>query len=259
VLREFFGPRDAAHPTPGSGPHSASSTHLAPLRQAADPALELTVELRFHFADDLDQWVDLLLDGDDPEHARELAVSLEKDGYHLRMTRDLEVAKSYLHRRYVENPDARYGLVASSRDKVLEPGWGVPNGWHATKRVALGPWYGEGDADPRSCRRLTQCVTEFGAQGLELDAVLLAWGNDFIRAGGAAGPALSPAGDHWTNAYAKRHARGSHVKDPYRLRVNAYRVLLTRGRDGAVIFVPPDSRLDATAAWLQGHGVKVLE
>ena len=57
---------------------------------------------------------------------------------------------------------------------------------------------------------------------------------------------------------AKRHARGSHVKDPYRLRVNAYRVLLTRGRDAAVVFVPPDRRLDATAAWLQAHGARVL-
>ena len=36
--------------------------------------------------------------------------------------------------------------------------------------MRLGPWYGEGEGDRRSCRRLSQCVTEFGAQGLELDA-----------------------------------------------------------------------------------------
>ena len=47
--------------------------------------------------------------------------------------------------------------------------------------------------------------------------------------------------------------------DPFQLRVNAYRVLLTRGHDGVVIFVPPLTELDATAARLQGHGVKVLE
>ena len=51
-----------------------------------------------------------------------------------------------------------------------------------------------------------------------------------------------------------RHAR----RDPFQLRVNAYRVLLTRGRDGAVIFVPPLAELDATDGRLQGHGVKVL-
>ena len=55
-----------------------------------------------------------------------------------------------------------------------------------------------------------------------------------------------------------RHARSAHVRDPFQLRVNAYGVLLTRGRDGAVIFVPPLPELDATAARLQGHGVKVL-
>jgi len=48
------------------------------------------------------------------------------------------------------------------------------------------------------------------------------------------------------------------VRDAFQLRVNAYRVLLTRGRDGAVIFVPTLPELDATAARLQGHGVKVL-
>ena len=63
--------------------------------------------------------------------------------------------------------------------------------------------------------------------------MLLAWGNDFVRAAGRDGV------EAWSNEYAKRHARSSHVKDPYRLRVNAHRVLLTRGRDAAVIFVPP--------------------
>ena len=48
------------------------------------------------------------------------------------------------------------------------------------------------------------------------------------------------------------------MRDAFQLRVNAYRVLLTRGRDGAVIFVPPVPELDATSARLQGHGVKVL-
>ena len=79
--------------------------------------------------------------------------------------------------------------------------------------------------------------------GVELDGVLLAWGTDLLW-----------SGDAWSNARAKNHARGTHVRDPYQLRVNAYRVLLTRGRDGAVIFVPPLAELDATAARLGGMG-----
>jgi DUF2075 family protein len=210
----------------------------------------LTVELRFQFAADLDEWVDGLLTGDDDARRRELAARLETAGCHLRMTRDLDAAKHYFRGRYAEAPDARYGLVASSRDKILQE-WGIPNDWHSTQRVNLGPWSGEGDDDQRSCRRLSQCVTEFGAQGLELDGVPLARGTNLMWEDGADGGA-------WSNARAKRRARAAHVRDPFQLRVNAYRVLLTRGRDGAVIFVPPVAELDATAARLQGHRVKVL-
>ena len=78
---------------------------------------------------------------------RELDERLETAGYHLRMTRDLETAKSYFHERYAEAPAARYGLVASSRDKGLAE-WGVPNDWHSTQRLHLGPWYGDGDDEP---------------------------------------------------------------------------------------------------------------
>ena len=82
--------------------------------------------------------------------------------------------------------------------------------------------------------------------------MLLAWGTDFIRFSAPDGS------EHWSDEYAKQHQRGSHVKNPYQLRVNAYRVLLTRGRDAAVVFIPPDSRLERTAAWLQENGVKML-
>ncbi len=77
------------------------------------------------------------------------------------------------------------GCVASARDKAL-PAFGVDNDFQSTKRTKFGPWYGDGDESPLSCRRLTECVTEFGAQGLELDAALLAWGTDFrlVNGGG---------------------------------------------------------------------------
>ena len=54
----------------------------------------------------------------------------EAAGYHLRMTRDLDAAKDYFHVRYAEAPDARYGLVASSRDKILQE--------HGVKALGVG-------------------------------------------------------------------------------------------------------------------------
>ena len=208
----------------------------------ASEALDLTVELRFHFAADLDEWVDGLLTGGGDARGRELAARLEAAGYQLRMTRDLDVAKDYFPKRYDGDPQARYGLLASSRDKTLIE-WGIPNGFHSTSAMRLGPWYGDGDESRRSCHHLRECVTEFGAQGLELDGVLLAWGTDFMR-----------SGNRWSHHRARRYKAGTKIRDAYSLRLNAYRVLLTRGRDGAVIFVPPLPELDATAARLQAHG-----
>src|SRR5262245_53097076 len=93
-----------------------------------------------------------------------IVAQLEKDMFHLRITRDLTIAKDYLRDRYAENPDARFGLVASARDKSL-PAFGVNNDFQSTKRTKFGPWYGDDEGSHLSCRRLTECVTEFGAQG----------------------------------------------------------------------------------------------
>ena len=90
--------------------------------------------------------------------------------------------------------------------------------------------------------------TEFGAQGVELDGVLLAWGTDFIREGG-----------RWSNRLAKRYREPRRIRDAFQLRRNAYRVLLTRGRDGTVVFVPPVPLLDETYAHLVGAGFRPIE
>ena len=165
------------------------------------------------------------------------------------MTRDLDSAKKYLRDRYADDPEARFGLIASSKDRDL-PRFGVMNDFQSTKRVQAGPWFAEGEDDPRgrSCRELRTCVTEFGCQGLELDASLLAWGSDLFR-----------EGDQWTNRLARGYQRPADVRDPFQLRRNAYRVLLTRGRDGTVVFVPPMRLLDETYAHLLSAGFRELD
>jgi hypothetical protein len=212
------------------------------------PTLNLDTELRFHLARDLHRFVAGLLAGDDAAALARTAARLERDGYHLRLARDLGAAKRYLRDRYAGHRAARFGLVASSRDKDLAA-FGVPNGWQDTKNVRVGPWYGD-DEDAyggQSCRRLERAVTEFGAQGLELDAALLAWGTDFARDGAG-----------WSNARARGYKRGAHVKDAFQLRLNAYRVLLTRGRDATVVYVPPLPALDETHAYLAQAGFRSL-
>jgi len=214
----------------------------------ASQALSLDKELRFHFASNLHRLVGLILEGASTQTTASLATDLDRQGYHLRITRDITTAKDYLRERYAEDPEARFGLMASSRDKDLIR-FGVANDYQSTKRVQYGPWYAEPEDAPlgRSCRHLRDAVTEFGAQGLELDAVLLAWGTDLTRSGGT-----------WSNARAKKYKPGTHVVSPFQLRLNAYRVLLTRGRDATVVCVPPLGELDETWEYLRSSGFLAL-
>ena len=99
-------------------------------------------------------------------------------------------------------------------------------------------------------------MTEFGIQGLELDFCIIGWGTDYV---------LTEEG--WSNHMMKRYARGTPIRDPLALRRNAYRVLLTRARDGFVIYIPPDDglepryagMLDETREWLEATGVERLD
>lgn len=179
----------------------------------------------------------------------QLANEIAIEGHDLRITRDLDTAKHYLRERYADDPDARFGIAASSRDRDLVR-FGIPNDFQSTKRLHYGPWYGDDEAAEggHSCRHLRDCVTEFGAQGLELDAVLLGWGTDFRFKDG-----------RWNIDRARSYRRGGPpVHDPWQLRANAYRVLLTRARDATVVFVPPLTELDATWDYLVQCGFRKL-
>ena len=114
----------------------------------------------------------------------------------------------------------------------------------ATKNVKKGRWFNAPPEDPLSCCALEAVVTEFGCQGLELDLPIVCWGSDHRWDSG-----------HWQLSPTRRR---DPVDDPVTLLRNAYRVLLTRGRDGLVIFVPPDRELDETFDVLQDAGLRPL-
>jgi hypothetical protein len=227
------GPVDAANVFQGSQ-----------LSYVPTAALSLDVELRFHAAKDMHRFVAGVLFGESEASNRRMAAELERARYQLRITRDLDIAKSHLRSLFDNKPEARFGLLASSRDQGLAS-FGILNGFQDTKRINFGAWYGEPEEAPRarSCRLLRDCVTEFGAQGLELDATLIAWGTD-----------LCWEGKTWSCSRARRYQNSRRVKDPTVLRLNAYRVLLTRGRDATVIFVPPLPELDETYQYLVDSG-----
>lgn len=206
-----------------------------------DDLFDLSTTLRSHLAADLHAWVAALLDGK-IDHAATVAEAVRAQGFALYFSRDLDVAKAYCRTRYADSPDKRYGLVASSRAGNL-PRFGVANDYQTTRRLRVGPWHIDPPDTLRSCCALADVATEFACQGLELDLPLVCWGSDLVW-----------DGEDWRSPAQPR----SKARDPHRLRVNSYRVLLTRGRDGMVVFVPPEPRMDATAAVLQRAGMLML-
>ena len=147
------------------------------------------------------------------------------------VTQDLDAAKAYCTTRYKGQTSKRYGLLVSSKaETALMRRYGVDNSYEATsmRNMDIAAWYNDPPESPKSCCSFRQVVTEFSCQGLEVDLPILCWGPDMIWNGNA-----------W-NLYRPMQSADSNDN---RYRVNSYRVLLTRGRDGLLVFVPPESKL----------------
>lgn len=207
-----------------------------------NPQFDLNVSLRSHLADDVSSWVAQLLAGNISE-ASKLSQSIRQQGFHLYLTRSLERGKSYCRAAYADSTIKRYGMVASSKASIL-PRYQVNNSYEATKALRVGPWYNEPASHPLSCCQLTQVATEFSCQGLELDMPIVCWGEDL----------------QWQrNGWLRFEPKNSKYKDPHQIRINSYRVLLTRGRDGVLVYLPPDTRLDETYTILLSAGMHAID
>ena len=214
-----------------------------------EQALHLSVSMRSFRSERVSEFVKLALDCE-VDGARELLAEVLQH-YPMAVTRNLAAAKRWI-REHARGSE-RYGLVASSQAARLKP--------HAIDiRVDVDPvqWFLNDAGDTRSSYYLEDAATEFQIQGLELDWTCMAWDAD-LR--------FSPAG--WGH-HQFRGMRWERVKNADRQRylVNAYRVLLTRARQGMVIFVPTGSPsdptrhpgfYDATFRYLSGLGLPVVE
>ena len=192
-----------------------------------DPALHLATSMRSFRAESLSRFVKALLDGE-AEAGRELLESF-REQYPIVLTRSMRAARRWI--RQQRRGTERAGLVASSSAQRLKP--------HAIDiRVNIDPvhWFLSPAKDTRSSLYLEDAATEFQVQGLELDWTIVTWDAD-----------LRWSGDDWSY-HSFRGAKWTDVKKPERRQYlkNAYRVLLTRARQGMVIFVPPGAKRDKT-------------
>jgi hypothetical protein len=204
--------------------------------------LDLTKTLRSKQAEFLHDWVGNLLEGKLSSAAR-IADDMRTQSYPMFLTRDLEQAKQYIRNRYEGEPNSRYGILASAKDRILTT-LGIPNSFQETKVLKFSRWYNSGLEDEKSCTRLDTVMTEFGCQGLELDMALVAWGDDYL----------------WTGIlWQARMARTRFPQqDQHQIRLNSYRVLLTRSRDGLIIYLPDLEKFNKTEEALLASGVRFL-
>ena len=196
------------------------NTHL-------DDCLHLAVSMRSFRAENVSTFVKNLLDCE-KQKAREVFARFA-DHYPMVVTRDLRLAKQWIqaHARGTE----RFGMVASSKAQRLKP--------HAIDiRVEVDPvhWFLNGRQDTRSSYYLEDAATEFQVQGLELDWTCVTWDGD-LRFDESGWSYHDFRGDRWTTIL--------NPQNRIYLR-NAYRVLLTRARQGMVVFIPPGERSDPT-------------
>jgi hypothetical protein len=192
-----------------------------------DERLHLATSMRSFRSERVSGFVKAVLDCD-MTSAQALLREIESR-YPIAVTRDLARAKSWIrdHARGSE----RYGLVASSQAQRLKP--------HAIDvRVNVDPvqWFLNDRHDTRSSYYMEDAATEFQIQGLELDWVCVTWDAD-LRRHAQSWRYHSFRGVGWTTI---------HKEDRKRYLLNAYRVLLTRARQGMVIFVPPGEESDTT-------------
>jgi Uncharacterized conserved protein (DUF2075) len=210
--------------------------------------LHLSVSMRSFRTEHVSLLVKQILDLQADDAQKTLAKIEEK--YPIVITRDLAKAKQWL--RAQARGSERYGIVVSSQAERLKP--------HAIDvRSPVDPihWFLDGKEDVRSSYYLEDVVTEFQVQGLELDWACITWDADF-RYTKQGWEHFSFIGDRWNRI--RKSERRNYLK-------NAYRVLLTRARQGMVIVIPPGDAQDPTRQrefydpifnYLQEIGFKII-
>lgn len=196
-------------------------------RVVYDECLHLSVSMRSFRAENVSLLVKQLLDLD--VLGAQKTFDALRNKYPIVITRDLQKAKQWLKNQ--ARGSERYGIVVSSQAERLKP--------HAIDvRSPMDPihWFLDDKTDVRSSYFMESVATEFHVQGLELDWVCVTWDADF-RYSADGWEHRSFRGNRWNNIL--KIERQIYLK-------NAYRVLLTRARQGMVIVVPSGSSEDET-------------
>ncbi len=209
--------------------------------------LHLSVSVRAFRSEKVSEFVKTLLDCD--ANASSLIDQLNGK-YPIAITRSFDLAKSWLKEK--SRGTERIGILASSGGVRLKP-----HGINAKNDIDPRHWFLNGKNDVRSSFYLEDVATEFDIQGLELDWTCVCWDAD-LRFTNNGWDYKEFRGTSWNNI--NDESRKLYLK-------NSYRVLLTRARQGMIIFVPYGDKKDFTRVpkyydsiynYLKNIGIKEL-
>lgn len=189
--------------------------------------LHLSVSMRSFRAEHVSLLIKQILDMNVSE-AKDTLSRVEAK-YPIVITRDISKAKEWLKKQ--ARGSERYGIVVSSQAERLKP-----HAIFVKSKMEPIHWFLDEKNDVRSSFYLEEVATEFDIQGLELDWSCVVWDADF-RYTKNGWDCRSFVGSKWN--YIKKTERQMYLK-------NAYRVLLTRARQGMVIVIPPGDPSDST-------------
>lgn len=189
--------------------------------------LHLSISLRSFRTPDLANFIKATLDLD-VDTAKQIYEKIE-DKYPIKITRDIIKAKKWVKNKSMGSQ--KFGLLASSGALRLKP-----EGIFVKNNIDVCNWFLNDKDDVRSCYALEDVVTEFDIQGLEVDYSIVCWDADFRIIDGKWSYKRF-RGSQWINI----------LKDEDKLYLkNTYRVLLTRARQGMIIFIPKGCDEDIT-------------
>ena len=189
--------------------------------------LHLSTSIRSFRSEKVSKLIKSILDCDN-EEAKYLLSKLEGK-YPILLTRDIEKAKKWLKEN--ARGTERIGITASSGALRLQP-YGI----YVQINIDAKNWFLNSKDDIRSSFSLEYIATEFDIQGLELDWICVAWDAD-LRFNNNEWSYKTFRGSDWQNINSEE--RMIYLK-------NAYRVLLTRARQGLIIFIPKGEGTDTT-------------
>lgn len=193
--------------------------------------LHLEMSMRSFRSESVSLFINQLLDLKFKE-AKSTLSELIENNYPIVLTRSLKRAKRWL--RSKKRGNERIGLLASSKAERLKA---------ISINVKYSPdfvhWFLENSQDIRSSDTLEDALTEFEVQGLEIDWACVAWDAD-LR--------LSEDKRSWEHFQLRGGGKWQNIKKPVNqeYQINAYRVLLTRARQGIVVLIPEGDDTDTT-------------